>query len=68
MAVDHIIPLAVGGSDDISNLCLACYRCNEFKGARLEATDPLSRESVPLFHPSRQVWSDHFAGAEMVCA
>jgi 5-methylcytosine-specific restriction endonuclease McrA len=34
MVVDHIVPLAAGGSSTSENLCLACYRCNEFKGPR----------------------------------
>ena len=31
---DHIIPKARGGSDRVSNLALACGRCNQSKGAR----------------------------------
>ena len=36
MVVDHILPLVAGGSSRLENLCLACYRCNEFKGRRTE--------------------------------
>lgn len=61
MVMDHIIPLAAGGSSDIENLCLACYRCNEFKGAKLTALDPLTDNDVPLFNPNLQSWPDHFA-------
>lgn len=64
MVVDHIIPLAAGGTSDIENLCLACYRCNEFKAARLDAPDPLTGEVVPLFNPSSHAWRDHFAWSE----
>jgi len=32
MVVEHIIPLVANGPSTINNLCLACYRCNEFKG------------------------------------
>lgn len=60
MVVDHVIPLAVGGTSDIENLCLACYRCNEFKGAMLGAPDPVSGDVVPLFNPRSQAWQDHF--------
>src|SRR5215207_9416700 len=31
--VDHVIPVARGGSDDRSNLVAACRRCNSSKGA-----------------------------------
>lgn len=34
--LDHIHPRAHGGSDDPSNLQLACRECNNRKGARLE--------------------------------
>jgi 5-methylcytosine-specific restriction endonuclease McrA len=40
MVVDHILPLVAGGSSRLENLCLACYRCNEFKGRRTEGPDP----------------------------
>jgi len=64
MVVDHIIPLAAGGTSDVENLCLACYRCNEFKGARLDAPDPPSGGMVVLFNPRAQAWHDHFAWSE----
>jgi 5-methylcytosine-specific restriction endonuclease McrA len=32
--VDHIHPVARGGSDDPENLCVACAPCNRSKGAR----------------------------------
>src|ERR671938_839088 len=32
--VEHIRPRARGGSDRVSNLCIACRRCNEAKGVR----------------------------------
>jgi hypothetical protein len=31
---DHIIPVSKGGRDDISNICMACWRCNHEKRAR----------------------------------
>lgn len=61
MVVDHIVPLTVGGSSTPENLCLACYRCNEFKGPRTEARDPYDGRQIPLFHPRQQQWRDHFA-------
>lgn len=32
--VDHVIPVAKGGTDDPDNLVTACYDCNEGKGTR----------------------------------
>jgi hypothetical protein len=64
MVIDHVIPQAAGGATSINNLALACYRCNEFKGARLAASDPDTGESVPLFNPCTQEWHRHFAWSE----
>ena len=35
LTVDHITPLAVGGTDDFSNLQTMCRPCNSRKGARV---------------------------------
>ncbi|MFZ2360322.1 MAG: HNH endonuclease signature motif containing protein [Anaerolineae bacterium] len=64
MVLDHTIPLAAGGDSTVDNLCLSCYRCNEFKGARLQAPDPQTGEMIRLFNPCREQWRDHFAWAE----
>jgi len=64
LAVDHIVPLAAGGTDHPPNLCLACYRCNEFKGAQTTGMDSLTSMVNPLFHPNQQNWSDHFAWSQ----
>lgn len=61
MLVDHIVPLSAGGASDSANLCLACYRCNEFKGASMEGRDPQSGVTIPLFNSNSQYWDDHFA-------
>jgi hypothetical protein len=61
MTVDHITPISKGGATTLSNLWLACYRCNEFKASQTEARDPVTDKSVPLFNPRTQVWSEHFA-------
>jgi hypothetical protein len=58
--VEHIIARQHGGGDDPSNLALACDRCNLHKGPNLAAIDPETGDIVPLFHPRRESWADHF--------
>lgn len=57
--VDHT-PRKHGGSDDLSNLALACNRCNRHKGTNLTGIDPVSGSITPLFHPRKDVWESHF--------
>jgi len=61
LEIEHIVPLSLGGSDDETNLCLACRPCNLYKAAQIAALDPLSVERAPLFNPRVQSWRDHFA-------
>ena len=49
-----------GGQTHLENLCLACSACNAYKGAATSAFDRESNLSVPLFHPRRDRWADHF--------
>jgi CRISPR/Cas system Type II protein with McrA/HNH and RuvC-like nuclease domain len=32
MTIDHVLPLVLGGDNDLRNLVLACYACNNRKG------------------------------------
>jgi len=64
LTIEHITPKAKGGSDDNENVWLSCRLCNEKKGILLEALDPNTGETVPLFNPRTQTWSDHFAWSE----
>jgi 5-methylcytosine-specific restriction endonuclease McrA len=36
LQVDHIIPLAQGGANDLSNLQTLCAKCNREKSAKLD--------------------------------
>ena len=58
--VEHIIPKAHGGVDDLDNLALACIDCNLHKGPNLTGIDPQTHQITQLFHPRRHRWSDHF--------
>ncbi len=61
MHVEHIDP---NGDDDPENLCLACPTCNLSKSRATSALDPLTGMTVPLFHPRRQQWQEHFRWVE----
>ena len=63
-AVDHIIPRARGGTDDLTNLALACRNCNERKQDATEARDPATEEQVLLFNPRVDNWDTHFAWSD----
>ena len=47
-SVEHIIPLAKGGTNEADNLANACQRCNNHKYISIEAIDPLTGEIVSL--------------------
>lgn len=36
--VDHMLPICVGGTNDLTNLCLSCPRCNHIAGPRVFAS------------------------------
>jgi len=62
--VDHIISRKHGGTGEPSNLALACFLCNRFKGSDISS---ILRTGclTPLFHPRINEWAMHFriAGA-----
>ena len=60
LQIDHIMPVARGGSNDEDNLCLACELCNGHKWAKTEAIDAESEKTSFLFNPRLQKWEDHF--------
>ena len=59
--VEHIVARQHQGTDDPGNLCLACDRCNAYKGSNLTAIDPDTNQVVRLFHPRRDLWHKHFS-------
>jgi hypothetical protein len=59
-SIDHIIPRALGGSDNFDNLALACDACNGHKYQKQMAVDEARKKLVRLFNPRRDKWERHF--------
>ena len=64
--MDHILASILGGPTTEENLANSCQGCNNRKHAKTVGRDPASGNEVPLFHPRRQRWRDHFAWRESV--
>jgi hypothetical protein len=64
LEIEHIIPEARGGTNEESNLFLACPMCNSHKADRQEALDPESGLVVLLFNPRTELWAEHFEWIE----
>jgi hypothetical protein len=66
--VEHIVARQHGGVNALSNLALACDRCNLQKGPNLTTVDETTGQTIELFHPRKDAWTDHFAfrGPEIV--
>jgi hypothetical protein len=58
--VEHVVAEKHGVLTALDNLALACFFCNRYKGPNLSGFDPRTRLLVPLFHPRREFWQDHF--------
>ena len=61
LEIEHIIPLAGGGTNEETNLWPACRRCNGFKGSNTQAQDAATGLVALLFNPRTQNWPEHFA-------
>ena len=62
--MEHLRPIADGGTDEEVNLWLACRNCNGFKHAKTKAIDPITQTEVALFNPRTQNWNKHFEFSE----
>lgn len=58
--IEHIIAEKHGGLSVGENLALACRYCNAYKGPNIAGIDPSTDEVVPLYHPRRERWDEHF--------
>lgn len=63
-SVEHILPRTKGGSSELENLALSCQGCNNHKFTKIKGIDPVTEQTVPLFHPREQRWREHFAWNE----
>lgn len=61
LVMEHIKPVSQGGKTLSENLALSCQTCNNCKYTKTEAPDPATSLIVPLFHPRRMAWAEHFA-------
>lgn len=66
--IDHIIARKHHGPTTTDNLAASCFHDNSSKGTDLTGIDPDTGALTRLFHPRRDVWTEHFAwdGAEIV--
>jgi hypothetical protein len=61
---EHIIPSSQGGPSTLDNLALACPGCNPHKSDRTHGVDSETGQTVPLFHPQKDLWEEHFRFAD----
>lgn len=59
-SVEHILPVSQGGETALDNLALACSGCNGHKYTKTQAPDPVNGLVVPLYHPRKHIWPEHF--------
>lgn len=62
--VEHILPISIKGKTESKNLAFACPGCNKYKSNRTAVFDPQSQIEIELYHPQKDVWSEHFAWNE----
>ena len=58
--LDHVRPSSQSGADDLDNRAFSCPTCNLAKSNRVALVDPETGESVPLFSPRQDQWTEHF--------
>jgi hypothetical protein len=58
--IDHLVALKHGGETTSTNLALACFDCNRFKGSNIASIDTVTDKLVTLFNPRTQRWFEHF--------
>jgi 5-methylcytosine-specific restriction endonuclease McrA len=64
LEIEHLLPIAKGGTDEEENLWLACRDCNSFKSSKVYVFDDETNRQVKLFNPRTQNWRKHFRFSE----
>jgi 5-methylcytosine-specific restriction endonuclease McrA len=59
--IEHIIPIAKGGTNEVDNLAIACFGCNLFKQNKTTLFDIVTEQEVRLFNPRKNKWNEHFS-------
>lgn len=62
--IEHIVPISLGGVNEMSNFAYSCHGCNLFKSNKTEAIDLVNNSTVSLFHPRKNQWDKHFVWDE----
>ena len=58
--IEHIMPVAKGGTNDLENLALSCPGCNGHKYNKTEGLDIIANEMAPIYNARKQNWLEHF--------
>ncbi|MDC0935456.1 HNH endonuclease signature motif containing protein [Pirellulales bacterium] len=66
--VDHIIAEKHGGLTVAENLAWSCFYCNTYKGPNIAGWNPDDETIVRLYHPRKDMWSEHFEWSGEVLA
>jgi hypothetical protein len=67
-SVDHVVPQAAGGTNQLANLALSCLGCNNLKHTFTDGVDPITGEMARLYHPREDSWHEHFVWSEDRCS
>jgi hypothetical protein len=57
--VDHIVPQASAGGEELEGLAPCCKSCSIGKSDQISGVDPEAKETV-LFNPHQDAWNGHF--------
>lgn len=60
LSIDHIIPTSKGGTDEDSNLCTMCLRCNRKKANKIEERYLLPKADNEIDEIDKEYYFDIF--------